>query len=503
MLNNAIKFVTKQQFIPVDEWEPNPEDIIFKHMKSAITIPLSSMLYNTINNRFDSFIVSTKRCYDKPEMRQHTTKYLNYFEKFYDNDRELIMIYANIKYLIDYVQAYDEDAFMYDICRYILSPSILYKVTLMDRDNYKLNLSNSYKNKNNVSLQYTDKHGHVLMKISVLMNIVIPLVTHFIYEKDVQDTNGLLLKVYDKIIHLDIFDCDIHSKIYETTLDYIENQRKIHPLINTQDIRGINITLHVMSSVENLLLNVVPKYEYIKNPVVFNHVAIKKNMGYKITEIGYEFDYRNLSSSKRDQENNSEFDKFENTLTKENEALFIQNKVNCEETMSMLNLLFRIDEGEVNFYLKHLTDDNEFTINPFQKELVFNLFYKYFGDVVSIKAINRDDYIRLIIMAKRILMSHNMVILPYIIGGKVVKVSPRRNINKKESNRLEKSEYYTKIMDKYKNTKMEKIILSLISTMIASEFQIIDYYDMDLHGKYIEVISEIICEEVMLYVSLI
>lgn len=506
MKNNTIRFVQKRQFIPVDDWNPEPQDNIFKHTKGAIIVPLSSILYNTVNNNFDLFRVSTKRCYDRPKMRHHTTHYINYFEKFYDEDKELLMIYGNIKYLIDYVPGYDKDAFIYDICRYILSPSILYKVTLMDRDNYIQDLSNcSYANKKNASLQYTDKHGHILMKISILINLVIPLVTHFLFAREVQDTNGLLLEIYDKIIHLDIFDCDMYSKLYESALDFIENQRGSNPLINTQDIRGINVTLHVISSVENLLLNAVPKYVYNDNPVVYNHVVIKKNMGYKITEAGYEFEFHNLSSSKRDQENNSEFDKFENMLTKENEALYIQNKINCEETMKMLSLMFPISNEELEFYKKELTTDtdNTFTINSFQKELVFNLFYKYFGDIVSIKAINIDDYVKLIIIAKRMLMSYNMVILPHIIGGKILKIHPKKNMNKRESIRLQSSPQYPLMLDKYKTPKMEEKILSLVSTIISSDFQIIDFYDSNVHGKYIDIIPEIISEEVMLYVNLI
>ena len=41
----------------------------------------------------------------------------------------------------------------------------------------------------------------------------------------------------------------------------------------------------------------------------------------------------------------------------------------------------------------------------FQNNMVFLLFYKYFGDPNSAKAINRIDYIQLIIAAKRILLS--------------------------------------------------------------------------------------------------
>ena len=42
------------------------------------------------------------------------------------------------------------------------------------------------------------------------------------------------------------------------------------------------------------------------------------------------------------------------------------------------------DQEEVDFYIKSLSQDGKAVINGFQKDLIFNLFYKYFGDPVSI-----------------------------------------------------------------------------------------------------------------------
>ena len=76
-------------------------------------------------------------------------------------------------------------------------------------------------------------------------------------------------------------------------------------------------------------------------------------------------------------------------------------------------------------------------------------------------------------------------------------------MNKKELTKLESSPYYASIKAKYRNDKIEKQILSIIAIILSSEFQIIDYYDDELNGKKIDVIPEYICEEVLMYVSLI
>ena len=163
---------------------------------------------------------------------------------------------------------------------------------------------------------------------------------------------------------------------------------------------------------------------------------------------------------------------------------------------------FNIDE--IAFYKKNLSDSSyRPVINEFQKTLVFNLFYKYFGDPQSTKAINLDDYIKLIISSKKILEANSLVILPYIISSKIVRLASRRNINKKELIKLESSELWEKVKEKYKSEKIEKYIQNIIAQILTSEFQIIDYNDKDLNGKTIDVIPELIIEEVLLYILLI
>lgn len=139
----------------IDEWQPEcPEDEVFKTVRGAIMLDVSSFFGMEPNPQLDAFVMSTKRSYNNPEMRAHTIHYLNYFEKFYDLEHELPMIYCRLKYLIDYEPAYTREAFFYDLTRYIMNGSISLKVGYMNRDNYSLNLT--YKNLKNPNLQYSD-----------------------------------------------------------------------------------------------------------------------------------------------------------------------------------------------------------------------------------------------------------------------------------------------------------------------------------------------------------
>lgn len=162
------------------------------------------------------------------------------------------------------------------------------------------------------------------------------------------------------------------------------------------------------------------------------------------------------------------------------------------------------DNDEISFYKRRLADGtSQVKINSFQKDLIFNLFYKYFGDTQPVNVINLDDYICLILSAKRILEENGMYLLAAIVSSKVVRLATRKNVNKKEMTKLETSELYKNIQDKYQSEKIEKHILSIIAAMLSSDFEYIDYEEPELDGSKIIVTSEVACEEILMYISLI
>ena len=342
-----------------------------------------------------------------------------------------------------------------------------------------------------------------MMKISVLMNCMIPLMCHFMYARGVSNSTEFLLSVYDILI--DQYDIDVYSKLYETAIsNVLRTAKKNQGIWSMQDIRGINTSIHSLQSVQNILINIMPKYRYDGNLVHLNYKSIIRNTGFQVMDIEYEYSFVSLSSSKRDEDLNSEFDKFESFLQKSDEALLVQNQVASDDAMKQIRLMYGpFDHDEIQFYKHRLSDGVKCTVNSFQRDLVFNLFFKYFGDTNTINAINLDDYIVLIIAAKRILEASGMILLPYIVSSKVVRLASRKNVNKKELTKLESSPLWSKIKEKYRNEKIEKHILSIIAIILSSEFEIIDTKDPELNGQKIMVIPELICEEILMYISLI
>ena len=121
-----IKIVDRSNHIPVDEWDSETypiteQDRIFRNIRGEIILPISEFFCQGDEEKksLDYFAMSTKRTYNSDETRQHICRYLNYFEKYYDTDKELLMILYRIKINIDYFQNYTKDNFMDDINRYI------------------------------------------------------------------------------------------------------------------------------------------------------------------------------------------------------------------------------------------------------------------------------------------------------------------------------------------------------------------------------------------------
>ena len=161
------------------------------------------------------------------------------------------------------------------------------------------------------------------------------------------------------------------------------------------------------------------------------------------------------------------------------------------------------DPYEIEFYRERLRNDKGTIINSFQRQLIFNMFYKDFLDTESAYAINANEYVKLMLAARRILQQNNMIILPYIISGKIEKLIGRKSVNKKELLKLQNSSYYPQIVAKYHNDKIVKNILSMIATIISSDFTIIDYHDRNIDGRVIDTVPDIVIEEVLAYTLLI
>lgn len=486
----------------VDEWVPNEEDMIFRSTETRIYAPLHSFFQKNENSNIDFFNLKAKRCYNGDEVRAQLAHYINYFEKYYDPEHELLINYSHIKYMIDYADMYTKEDLFDDIFKYIFNEVMINKIKLMVERNYKLNLNNG-KRTNNISLQYTDNHAILLLNFSMMQKLTIPLITHFISTRGYvsSEINDVLMEFYYRIF--DMFKAvDMISKLHETVMSSVKRSQKKNKLWDMQNIRSINPTTHTIESVENIPLQLSPKYKFNQHIISFNFSAVRKNIGYKVLDISYNYTYVPLSSSLRDEDNNSKIDKYEANLEKTDENMHIFIKANKIATMkSILNYhgIGKITQDEIEFYKRELTKNNGEIINRFQQELVNLSVYRFFGDPITSKFTNKDEYISLMIASKRLMRSYFMIIHE-IICGRVVRLVDRKSINKKDMEKVKASPTWKKLERLFRNPAKLDQVMSYMAVILSSEFAFISYDDPELNGQKIELQPEVVCEEFMRFI---
>ena len=131
---------------------------------------------------------------------------------------------------------------------------------------------------------------------------------------------------------------------------------------------------------------------------------------------------------------------------------------------------------------------------------------KLFQDTQAIGLLNNHQYIELMLACKRLLLSKGQKLLPFIISGRFEKLVSRKSINKKLTDKIQKSELFAEICNKYNNEKIEnELIIQQIAQIMASSVYNIDMYDKSMNLRLIptqELPTEI-CYEYMQYVLMI
>lgn len=509
--NYTLSISDENAIPPVDRWVPNLEDIIFRGLRGKqIMAPLAKILTNDDEDMlmFDSFILSVKKCYSSEEKVDHFTQYLNYFEKYYDPDHELLAIYARMKFMIDTDDAglYTKQQFMADIKRDILFSTFARKVKAMNEDNFIIHIKRNKKDGN--VLQYSNRHLSALMEIGLFQIILIPLLTHYAYMKKIQNIDAYLMEFYEILI-IDMHpDIDILTKLSETANSrIIQDMSKNSGSWDKQYIRSKNKFTYNIEIVWAIISQIIPKAIYEMNILNLIYVSIKGNITNKIIRAKYEYSFNQLSSDRNegdDDDDNSEFDKFESHLSKKNEALLMHNQVNFHSTMKQIEERFGpFSKEEIEYYKVELSKGRKSPIVPHQKILVCYLFYKWFGDPSALGSIDLTSYIKLIIAAKRILAANNLHTMEAILSGKFVKVIKRVNMNKKELQKITSSSTYEAVAAIYHNEKITNLLIAMLATIVSSKFQIIDFENKENTGLPFVPQQELLNEEFLIYASLI
>lgn len=513
---------------PIGKFKPSKRST-FVEADSKNMVAHFSKLYGTENiSALEKFTIQ-KISYDN--QLDQICKHINFFEYKYDTDHELMLAYLKIKYEIDYRKRFripigstqreiDKHIrmfvpYMYEII--FKETNIVQHIEDFVEENY-LDDINSTNNANDTreyleSLEFTNDHIKLMLKISMGMRLISPVIFHYFF------VNGVKTPKYSDRIYLcyrnlfdDVFDThgvNIFNKLFvyvksKVISSFKQNQK----IVDKREIFGEDVSTTIASFIRNCVIseNMVKfafpstwdekHNQYKENTKGFVKVIVNKQLQYYMKEV-YAKNLTEVSSAKNT-DGLSGADKMEMNIAKMDEGKALLAELNVE--MAIKRIKKTIDIPVENWEIDYL--DNYWNPSPLQISLITLYYSEYFGNIRDTILITRRELIYLALLLKKKLLLENgwckgdgvngqpiKVCIPYILTGKFEGRHTTRQIrNAKYLNDLENDPYYQELQNgelKYVLIIHKDEIRSIISEIIGSNFTYITPEDRELLGTLI------------------
>jgi len=420
-----------------------------------------------------------------------------------------ITSYFPIKYSIDRGE-YDKkkpEVFINDMISILFTTDFIEMLRKYVETNYKTNVDKTMdfeKHKYDKGTTFTDKHYKILYLISVMSRLIIPLTTHYVYKVNPVDINGFIMNVFISLFKL--AELGSNTNIYQKLHLFV--QRAIKKTEYTDavmwerlKILGTTPENVIEDTMNKLITNVIPKYDFDQNIMNLNTVVIRKSvMSYTLRKKD-PYTIFSLSSteghSTDDDSILTEVEIFDSYNTQRDEAVMIFRKYGTSRDINIIAARegVVITQEEIDFY------KDKVRYHDLQKTAIYYVFSKYFSGIENIiGGCKAEDWIKLIIIIKKMLERMGLKYLSEFISGERGEFSYKR-LSKYMDNRINEDPLYKELMDKkYKSVQgiIEK--RNPIKNMIISIFNNTykySSYGNPLNGQYIEKDEERIVREVL------
>lgn len=518
----------------INTWKPKVAEIIAVDDDKIFVFDFVKKFNQPKLKNYNKFFIK-KGSYEK--QLDIISRYMNFFMSKYDDDDELAAAYLKIKYALDKEKKFNvENTSLYInyIYEILFTPSMCEKIVTMVEENYLDDIETDgagnrkkydAEDKYLESLEFTNKHIKILLRISFGMKIMAPLLFHYVSINVIKiDKNSdLIYNFYERLLTIFSEDVNIYNKLFVYVKSKVlENQRDNELIYEQRDIFGTDTFTIIHSFIKKVLIseNMVkykfnekwdPKLKkYKENIVGFNKTIIKYQLTYFIKEQ-YNKNLTEVTNTK-DSEGLSGIDKMELNLQKIDEGLIVFAEVNIEETSKRIKSIIDIDISpkEIAYYREHHKP------NKLQIQLVNSYYTKFFGSYRDLNLLVRNDYnLLLLLVKKKLLLDSGVDItstdvveeckLPYILTGNISgKVNSRIIRNSKFIKKIEDNCIYKHLIEhKYKYLHQIKpdCILSLLSTFINTQFTYVTYEAPELLGVDIVYNEDKISDELLFFLD--
>lgn len=520
-----------------------------KNKKSPINVWKPKKGENLVENDGKLFIVHFDKILNLPNLKMYNTfmikkssyenqldiisKYIYFFMSRYDLDNELPMAYCRIKFDLDKEKIFGKDDFhalIDEVYELIFTPTMCEKINNMVEENYLDDIESgddkqAYKKSNKQyleSLEFTNEHIKILLKISFGMKMISPILFHYLALNVIklEKTDDTIYRFYERLFPLFSGNCNMYNKLYvyvkTKVLDSCSHNSTI---FEQREIFGIDVFTVIDQFVKKVIIseNMV-KYKfnehwdsklhkYKENIVGFNKTIIKFQLSYFLKEQ-YSKTLTEVTNTKN-AEGLSGSDKMEMNLSKIDEGITTLADINVKQTIKTIKEIndIPISEEEIDYYVKHHKPSS------LQINLVKNYYAKYFDSCRELNLITRREYIELMLILKKLLILgagyieetnyYNNTILPYILSGNLEeRVNTRIIRNNKFMAKINENSMYDELIHK-KYTIVEQMkqnhIMQLISTILNTRFTYVVYEKPELLGKEIEYDDDILSDEILIF----
>lgn len=525
----------KQKKSKITSWKPNEDDILVTNDGKLFIIYFEKVIQPKEKVKiYDKFMIK-KSSYEK--QLGIICKYINFFLKFYDDDHEVILAYLKIKFALDKEKRFDEsnsEQLIDLIYEVLFTDSVVEKICQMVEDNYLDDIESSQESKKYIgkdrkhleSLEFTNQHIKILLRISFGMKMIAPILSHYVSINVIKldkDTD-LIYNFYKRLFLIFSDNCNMYNKLFVyVKAKVLESKSHNSTMFEQRDILGIDEYLVIRNFLKKVLIseNMIKykfnehwdpkKGKYNENIVGFNKTIIKFQLTYFLKEQ-YTKNLTEVTFAKNS-DGLSGMDKMEMNLQKIDEGLCVLAEINIKIAIKKIlqDNDFNNTEEEIQYYKEHH--------NPslLQVQLVYSYWGKRFGAYRNSNFINRTEYIILMLTLKKKLLLEqgccnegefsDSCKLPYILSGNVQdKVNTRMIRNNKFIVRVNNSYLYENIKNKkYKNLCVIKpdYIMSLLSEIINTNFTYVVYEKKELLGEVIEYDENKISDELLFFLNTI
>lgn len=207
-------------------------------------------------------------------------RYINYFISHYDQEMELVTAYLKLKFEIDRVDTrYNKDnmeAFIDLIYELMFTDSICMKIRQMVDENYVDDIekedASKYKKGGQEyleSLEFTNQHMVILLRVSFAMKIMSPVLFHFLVKNDIKldSEDETIYLFYKRLLPLFQDNVDIFNKLYVYCKAKVEESKSHNVIIfNQKEFLGYDVYSLIKKFVRKILIseNIV-KYLFPEN----------------------------------------------------------------------------------------------------------------------------------------------------------------------------------------------------------------------------------------------